>query len=113
VEAWASLKSFRAKDGSDEPPAPGRNGESNFHGQKRANDTHESTTDPEAKLYRKGSSQPAKLYYIGHAMIENRHGLVVQADGDGRNRQGRARGGAGDDRPARSGLRAAHHDGRR
>jgi transposase len=80
VEAWASLKSFRAKDGSDEPPAPGRNGESNFHGQKRANDTHESNTDPEAKLYRKGNSQPAKLYYMGHAMIENRHGLVVQAD---------------------------------
>ena len=80
VEAWASLKSFRAKDGSDEPPAPGRNGESDFHGQKRANATHESTTDPDAKLYRKGSSQPAKLYYMGHAMIENRHGLVVQAD---------------------------------
>jgi transposase len=80
VEAWASLKSFRAKDGSDDPPAPGRNGESNFHGQKRANDTHESKTDPESKLYRKGHSQPAKLCYMGHAMIENRHGLVVQAD---------------------------------
>ena len=80
VEAWASLKSLRAKDGSGEPPAPGRNGESNFHGQKRANATHESKTDPESKLYRKGNSQPAKLYYMGHAMIENRHGLVVQAD---------------------------------
>src|SRR5262245_225190 len=80
LEAWASLKSFRAKDGSDEPPAPGRNGESNFHGQKRANATHASKTDPESKLYRKGGSQPAKLYYMGHAMIENRHGLVVQAD---------------------------------
>ena len=80
VEAWASLKSFRAKDGSDDPPAPGRNGESNFHGQKRANATHESATDPEAKLFRKGGSQPAKLYYMGHAMIENRHGLVVEAD---------------------------------
>jgi transposase len=80
VEAWASLKSFRAKDGSDEPPAPGRNGDSNFHGHKRANDTHESTTDPDAKLYRKGDSQPAKLYFMGHALIENRHGLVVEAD---------------------------------
>ena len=80
VEAWASLKSFRAKDGSDEPPSPGRNGERDFHGEKRANDTHESTTDPQAKLYRKGSSQPAKLYFMGHALIENRHGLVVQAD---------------------------------
>ncbi len=80
VEAWASLKSFRAKDGSDEPPAPGRNGERDFHGEKRANDTHESRTDPEAKLFRKGSSQPAKLYFMGHALIENRNGLVVQAD---------------------------------
>ena len=80
VEAWASLKSFRAKDGSDEPPAPGRNGERDFHGEKRTNDTHESATDPEAKLYRKGNSQPAKLYFMGHALIENRHGLVVQAD---------------------------------
>ena len=80
VEAWASLKSFRAKDGSDEPPAPGRNGERDFHGEKRANDTHESKTDPDAKLFRKGNSQPAKLYFMGHALIENRHGLVVQAD---------------------------------
>jgi transposase len=80
VEAWASLKSFRAKDGNDDPPAPGRNGERNFHGEKRANDTHESKTDPDAKLFRKGNSQPAKLYFMGHALIENRHGLVVQAD---------------------------------
>lgn len=80
VEAWASLKSFRAKDGSDEPPAPGRNGERDFHGQKRTNDTHASTTDPEAKLYKKGKGKEAKLSYMGHALIENRHGLVVQAD---------------------------------
>src|ERR1700704_1873845 len=80
VEAWASLKSFRAKDGSDEPPAPGRNGERDFHGEKRANNSHESKTDPDAKLFRKGNSQPAKLYFMGHALIENRHGLVVQAD---------------------------------
>jgi len=58
IEAWASMKSFRPKDGSDEPPAAGRNGEADFHGQSRANDTHESTTDPDARLYRKGP--PAK-----------------------------------------------------
>ena len=78
VEAWASLKSFRAKDGSDEPPSAGRNGERNFHGEKRANDTHASTTDLEAKLYRKGGGQPAKLCYMGHALMENLNGLVVQ-----------------------------------
>ena len=80
VEAWASLKSFRARDGSDEPPSPGRNGERDFHGEKRANDTHESTTDPDAKLYRKSSNTAAKLCFIGHALAENRHGLIVQAD---------------------------------
>ena len=80
IEAWASLKSFRAKDGSDEPPSPGRNGERQFKGEKRKNDTHESTTDPDAKLYRKSNSAAAKLSYIGHALAENRHGLVVEAD---------------------------------
>jgi transposase len=80
VEAWASLKSFRARDGSDEPPSPGRNGERDFHGEKRANETHASKTDADAKLFRKGKNQAAKLYFMGHAMIENRHGLVVQAD---------------------------------
>lgn len=80
VEAWASMKSFRAKDGSDEPPSPGRNGERNFHNEKRTNETHASTTDPDAKLYRKGNKQGAKLCYMGHALMENRHGLVVQAD---------------------------------
>ncbi len=64
----------------DEPPAPGRNGERDFHEEKRANDTHESTTDPDAKLYRKRNGREAKLYFMGHALIENRHGLVVQAD---------------------------------
>jgi transposase len=80
IEAWASIKSVRAKDGADQPPAPGRNGERDFHGEQRTNDTHASTTDPEAKLYRKGKGQPAKLCFMGHALIENRHGLVVQAD---------------------------------
>ena len=68
---------FRAKDGSDEPPAPGRNGERHFHNEKRSNETHASTTDPDARLYRKGSSQAAKLSYRGHVLMENRHGLVA------------------------------------
>jgi len=80
VEAWASLKSFRARDASDEPPAPGRNGERDFHGEKRSNDTHASTTDPDAKLYRKSAHTAAKLCFIGHALMENRSGLVVKAD---------------------------------
>jgi transposase len=78
IEAWASIKSFRRKDGGDEDgDGPGRNAERNFHKEKRSNETHESTTDPEARLYRKGDGQPAKLCYMGHAMMENRHGLAV------------------------------------
>jgi transposase len=80
IEAWASMKSFRAKDGGDEPPAPGRNGERDFHNEQRSNATHASTTDPEAKLYKKGKGKEAKLCFMGHALMENRHGLVVQAD---------------------------------
>ena len=80
IDAWASLKSFRAKDGSDEPPSPGRNGERQFKGEARRNDTHASTTDPDAKLYRKSNSAAAKLSYIGHALAENRHGLIVEVD---------------------------------
>jgi transposase len=79
IEAWASLKSFRAKDGSDEPPGPGRNAERDFHKQKRSNETHQSTTDPEAKLYRKGDGQAAKLCFMGHVLMENRNGLLVGA----------------------------------
>src|SRR5438874_10125167 len=77
LEAWASLKNFRPKDGSGEPPAPGRNGERDFHGERRSNETHASTTDPDARLYRKGPGQPAKLAYLGHVVMENRHALVV------------------------------------
>jgi len=78
IEAWASLKSFRRKDGSDnDPDGPGRNAERGFHKEKRSNQTHQSTTDPEARLYKKGDGQPAKLCYIGHALMENRHGLAV------------------------------------
>src|ERR1700747_2009810 len=77
IEAWASIKSFRPKDGSGDPPAPGRKGERDFHGEKRSNETHASTTDPDARLYRKGPGQPAKLSYLGHVLMENRHALVV------------------------------------
>jgi transposase len=77
IQAWASLKSFRPKDGSGEPPASGRNGERDFHGETRSNATHASTTDPEAKLHRKGKGKEAKLCFIGHLLMENRHGLLV------------------------------------
>ena len=78
IEAWASIKSFRRKDGKDKDgEGPGRNAERDFHGETRSNETHESTTDPEAKLYRKGHGQPAKLCYLGHALMENRNGLAV------------------------------------
>jgi transposase len=70
IEAWASLKSFRPKDGSGEPPSPGRNGERSFHGEKRSNDTHASTTDPEARLYKKGQGQPSRLCFIGHTGVD-------------------------------------------
>jgi len=77
IEAWASMKSFRPRDGSGEPPGPGRNGERNFRGEQRRNETHASTSDADAQLYRKGSGQPAKLAFLGHLMIENRSGLIV------------------------------------
>ncbi len=79
IDAWASMKSFRAKDGSDEPPGPGRNGERNFRREKRSNDTHASTSDPDARLYRKGSGQGARLCFMGHVLMENRNGLAVDA----------------------------------
>ena len=79
IVAWASMKSFKAKDGSDDPPGPGRNGERNFHGQKPSNATHASSTDPQAQLYRKGRGKEAKLSFMGHALMENRTGLVVAA----------------------------------
>ena len=80
IEAWASMKSFRPK-GEDEPPdtGGGRNTDVQFQGEKRLNETHESKTDPDAKLYRKGSGMEAKLCYLGHALMENRNGLIVDA----------------------------------
>jgi transposase len=78
IEAWASIKSFRRKDGSDDDPdGPGRNAERNFRKEKRSNETHASTTDPDARLYKKGDGQPARLCYIGHVLMENRNGLAV------------------------------------
>ncbi len=79
LEAWASTKSFRPKDGSAPPPDAGRNAEQDFHGQKRSNDTHASMTDPDARLYRKGRGKEAKLSFMGHALMENRNGLIVGA----------------------------------
>ena len=86
IEAWASMKSFRRKDGSDDEPGAGRNTERDFRGERRSNDTHESTTDPQARLYRKGNRKESRLCYMGHALMENRNGLAVgggatQADG--------------------------------
>lgn len=78
IEAWASIKSFRPKDG-DDGRGPGRNGARDFHGEKRRNDSHESTTDPEARLYRKGKGKESKLCFMGHALMENRNGLAVAA----------------------------------
>jgi transposase len=77
IQAWASIKSFRRKDGKDEPPGPGRNGTRDFHKEKRSNETHASTTDPEARLARKGAGKETKLSFTGHLLMENRSGLVV------------------------------------
>jgi len=80
LEAWASQKSIKPKDGSggnDPNAGGGRNADANFHGQTRSNATHASTTDPDARLARKGAGKEAKLSYAGHLVIENRHGLVV------------------------------------
>lgn len=77
LKAWASMKSFQPKDGSGRPPEAGRNGERDFRGEKRSNETHASTTDPDARLYRKGDGRESVLCYMGHALMENRHGLAV------------------------------------
>ena len=79
VEAWASMKSFRPRDEGGDDGAGGRNRDADFRGQKRRNDTHASTTDSDARLYRKSHGQESKLAYLGHLLSENRHGLVVRA----------------------------------
>ena len=94
IEAWASQKSFKPKDGSGGGSAGGgRNPDVDFRGRPRRNATHASTTDPDSRLYRKGYSQESKLSYLGHVVIENRHGLVMgcdvtHADGYGERRAG-------------------------
>ena len=78
IEAWASLKSFKSKDAPPAgPPDDPGNPTVNFHGERRSNATHASTTDPDARLFRKGDAHEAKLYYQGHVLMENRHGLAV------------------------------------
>ncbi len=78
LEAWASHKSFRPRDKQD-PPSDGGNPTVNFHGQARRNDTHQSTTDPDARLYKKGIGREARLGYLGHVLMEHRSGLLVNA----------------------------------
>ena len=81
IEAWAAMKSFRPKEpgDGDSPEGGGRNAPVDFKGQKRSNETHRSTTDPDAMLYRKGPGMEAKLCFIGHGLMENRSGLIVDA----------------------------------
>ena len=78
IEAWASLKSFKRKDAPAGPPDDPGNPTVDFHGERRSNATHISTTDPDARLARKGRGQEAKLAYQGHVLMENRHGLAVE-----------------------------------
>jgi transposase len=79
LEAWASHKSFRPRGDDDDPPAAGGNPTVNFHGQRRRNATHRSTTDPDARLYKKAQGREAHLGYLGHVLMEHRSGLIVQA----------------------------------
>ena len=80
LEAWASHKSFKPKDGPPADRPVGRNAEVGWHGQKRSNETHQSTTDPEARLARKSFATAAKMSYAGHLLMENRHALIVDAE---------------------------------
>ena len=81
IEAWASIKSFVKKDGSSPPPENGgRNPTVDFKGEKLANDTHQSTTDPDARLYKKSAGDKSRLSYLSHALMENRNGLIVDAE---------------------------------
>jgi transposase len=81
IDAWASMKSFlpkgSAKNGDGDDGPGGRNAQRDFRGKKRSNETHESTTDPDARLYRKSDGQESRLCYMGHVLMENRNGLVV------------------------------------
>ncbi|HEX6010461.1 MAG TPA: IS5 family transposase [Geminicoccaceae bacterium] len=77
IQGWASMKSFRPKDDPAAPPPGGRNDSRDFHGERRRNETHASTTDPAARLFRKGPGKEARLSFMGHLLMENRSGLVV------------------------------------
>jgi transposase len=81
IQAWASIKSFKPMQpsGNDDGHGGGRNMPADFRGQKRSNETHQSTTDPDARLYRKGPGMEARLCFIGHGLMENRSGLIVDA----------------------------------
>jgi transposase len=80
LEAWASHKSFKPKDDPRPPTRPGRNPEVGWHGQRRSNETHASTTDPEARLYRKSNNTAARLCYAGHLLMEHRNALLIDAE---------------------------------
>src|SRR5712692_11326436 len=80
LEAWASHKSFKPKDQPPTPPPAGRNAEVSFHGERRSNQTHASTTDPEARLARKSNATAAKLCYAGHLLMEHRNALIVDIE---------------------------------
>ena len=80
IEAWASMKSFRPKEGDDDAPPAGRNAEHDFRGERRSNASHASTTDGDARLYRKGNSQSSRLCFMGHLLMENRNALIVDAE---------------------------------
>jgi transposase len=80
LEAWASLKSYRPRDDDEPPSGSGRNPEVDFRGERRRAETHVSSTDPEARLYKKAAGQASKLGYLGHVLTENRHGLVVDVE---------------------------------
>jgi transposase len=79
LEAWASQKSFQRRDTPSDPPTAGGNTAVDFRGERRTNATHQSTTDPDARLYRKSDGSPARLSYAGHVLMENRSGLIVGA----------------------------------
>jgi transposase len=123
LEAWAGQKSFQAKEGKQPPPPddPG-NPTVNFRGERRSNETHESKTDPEAQLARKSDGKESKLSYSGNLLVENRNGLIVNAEVFVGQRDSGARRGTGDagadsgwktgDRGRRQGLRHAGFRGR-
>ena len=79
LEAWAGQKSFKRKDQPSDPPDDPGNPTVNFHGERRSNQTHQSTTDPDSRLFKKAKGHEAKLAYLGEVLMENRHGLVVDA----------------------------------